>query len=154
MRMALFFCAAALLGSGCAGMLARSGIDPGYAKTRQQVHETFGEPLASGVTEGGEQYEDYCCHHKVSENLRASVLWLITYSSLGLADFYYFPCEIGRTAWKAVRGYDLRFQYDAEGRVTKHLIDGVPGMEWPFDALHQSAAAAPPLSGSEDRPEK
>jgi len=135
-------------------MLARSGIDPGYSKTRDAVHATFGEPVASGVTDGGEQYEDYCCHRKVSENFRASVLWLIAFSSFGLTDFYYFPCELGRAGWKTIRGYDLRFQYDAEGRVTKHLIDGTPGMEWPLDAVRPSAPAALPPSGSDDRPER
>jgi hypothetical protein len=153
MRPALFVCVA-LLGGGCAGMLARSGIDPGYAKTREQVHETFGNPATSGVTEGGEQYEDYCCHRKVSENLRASVLWLMALSSFGLTDFYYVPCELGRTGWKTIRGYDLRFVYDAEGRVTKHLIDGTPGMEWPLDGVHNSTAVKLPQSESENHPDR
>jgi hypothetical protein len=152
MRPMLCLCAAtALLSGGCAALIAHSGTDPGRAATRAQVRQTFGEPAATGGADG-EPYEDFCCHAKVAENLRASVLLLTSYYSLGLADLYYVPCEVGRVGWKALRGYDLRFYYDADGRVTKYTIDGVPGMPWPLDGLPPSPPSAVPSARGDGTP--
>jgi hypothetical protein len=60
--------------------------------------------------------------------LRASLLLLTAYYSLGLADLYYAPCEVGRVGWETLPGYDLRFDYDETGKVSKYTLDGVPGM--------------------------
>ena len=71
------------------------------------------------------------------------MLMLISYYSLGLADLYYVPCEVGRVGWKAVWGYDLRFYYDEAGRVTKHSIDATPGMRWPLNGLAEPGPGDP-----------
>jgi hypothetical protein len=135
--------ATVLLTSGCAALVAHSGTDPSHITTREQVHQTFGEPVA-GSNADGEWYEDFRCHGKVAENLRASLLLLTSYYTAGLADLYQFPCEVGRAGWKALWGYGLRFYYDADGRVLRHTIDGVPGMPWPLDGLPTPPASATP----------
>jgi hypothetical protein len=132
MRPILFLCAAtALLGSGCASCIARSGLDPERITTREQAHEIFGEPVASG-TRDGQQYEDFRYHAKVAENARAVMLMYQAYQSVGLADFVYTPVEAGRAGWNTLRGYDIHFQYDASGAVTKYTVEGLEGMAWPL----------------------
>lgn len=141
MRPPLFLCAVAMLCSaGCASLIARTGTDPSEITTREQVHQAFGSPTASGGSDG-ERYEDFCCHAKVAENFRACLLYMTSFYTLGLADLYFVPCEVGRAGWKTIRGYDLRFYYDTNGTVTKHTIDGVPGMPWPLHDLYKKGNA-------------
>jgi hypothetical protein len=143
MRPLVLFCVAVtLLQTGCAARIARVGTDTSQFTTRDQVHQALGRPDASGGAEG-ETYEDYCYQGKVAENMRASVLFLVSVGSLGLVDFYYVPCELLRACWMPLVGYDLHFQYDGEGKVTKHTVEGVPGMPWPLDELRKQPAADP-----------
>jgi hypothetical protein len=145
MRPVVLVCAfSALLSGGCAVLVARSGKDPSEATTRDDVHQAFGTPVAVGGADG-EKYEDFCYHGKVAENMRASLMMLAWYGSLGWYDLYAFPCETCRACWMPLVGYDLRFYYDANGNVTRHSIDGVPGMPWPLRDLHKTPPSSDPL---------
>ncbi len=135
MRWLLFPCAIIALASGCcASYIARSGLNPAQPTTREEVHELFGTPVASGKKEkDGGSYEEFSYHGKVAENSRAVWLWLAGFYTLGTADLFYVPEELTRAWWESsVRGYDLRFQYDRDGNVTKCLVDGQPAIRWPL----------------------
>jgi hypothetical protein len=113
------------LSAGCSAMIAGSGLDLGLLTTREQVHAAMGEPVATGTTDG-RCHEDFRSHRKIAEPWQGEGLVMVDYGTLGLAEFVLFPAAILRVGYTAVVGEDVRFQYDATGKVTACSLDGEP----------------------------
>lgn len=110
---------------GCASHIAASGEDLTALTTREQVREKLGEPAASGSSDD-ETYEDFHSRCKVAEPMRARALIMGTQMTLGLGELIFFPGELLLTGRRTLTGQDIRFTYDAAGKVTTVSVDGQP----------------------------
>lgn len=114
-----------LLSSGCSCLIARSGKDLRPLKTKQQIHEEFGEPVASGISDG-KPYEVFHTRQKISEHLRASSLGMGFGMSFGLVELVQFPYELYLQGHKTAFGQTIQVNYDSEGNVSRLWLDGWP----------------------------
>jgi hypothetical protein len=136
------------LSAGCSAMIAGSGQDLGLLSTREQVHAAMGEPVATGTSDG-RCHEDFRSHRKIAEPWQGEGLVMVDYGTLGLAELIMFPAAILRVGYTTVVGQDVRFQYDAAGKVTACFLDGEP---FPlFLCLESAAATADDGQAQQDR---
>jgi hypothetical protein len=117
-------CAALLLPCGCSSLIARSGLDLSEVHGKDQVHELFGEPVASGTIDG-QPYEDYLTRRKISEDTRATAQEMaIIMVGFGALEFVALPREIYLLGERGLLGQQLRFTYEANGEVSAVYLDG------------------------------
>ena len=111
-------CVSVLLCSGCSVMIAESGKDLRTLKTREQVRKQFGEPVASGTT-NGESFEEYHTHQKIAVNeMQADALSMGIAMTYGLGELYAFPDQLYLLGRNTIIGQDIRVTYDSAGKVT------------------------------------
>jgi hypothetical protein len=112
--------------SGCSLSIARSGKDLDTLTTKDQVHEQFGHPSASGIAKG-RPWDVYCIRRKIAEPLAVKLGHELTLVfTLGIAEIGYFPYELFHLGWTTIIGRDVGFVYDNAGKVTKIFLDGEP----------------------------
>jgi hypothetical protein len=123
MRYRLLVAAGVALSAGCTAMVVGTGQDLSEPTTRKQVHAAMGEPVATGTSDG-QYHEDFRSHRKIAEPWQSEGLIMVDYCTLGLAEFVMFPAAVLRVGYTTVVGQDVRFQYDAAGRVTACFVNG------------------------------
>jgi YD repeat-containing protein len=103
-----------------------SGKDLTTLKTREAIHDQFGEPSATGFAEG-KPFEEFRTRWKISEQKTAKCM---TYG-MGLAmtfgmgePFYFFPHELYLLGKRTLLGQTIRVTYDGSGNVAGILLDG------------------------------
>lgn len=119
----LILIASALLSSGCSAIIAQSGADLSGLTTKEKVHEKFGDPAASGASEGF-FFEDYQTRRKISEPLRSAHLGMSIAMTYGLGELIAFPYEFSLLGRRTLVGQELSFGYDSAGNVTRVYLDG------------------------------
>jgi hypothetical protein len=123
MRYRLLAAAGVALSAGCSAMIVCSGQDLSELTTREQVHAVMGEPVAAGTSDG-QCHEDFRSHRKIAEPWQGEGLVMVDYGTLGLAELVMFPAAVLRVGYTSVVGQDVRFQYDAAGKVTACFVNG------------------------------
>jgi hypothetical protein len=103
--------------------MARSGDDLGRFANRDQVHQTFGEPVAAGVADGF-PYEEFHTRRKTAAFLRADLEDAASLATQGLAEIVLCPYEICDNGQRILLGRTVRFQYDSFGQVMNVTSDG------------------------------
>jgi hypothetical protein len=88
------------------------------------VHQTFGTPVASGLLDGGERFDDFRSHRKLARHWRGGPLCMVSIASGGLAEVLLFPNELRVAATQVIVGQNIRFVYHADGTVKEVFIDG------------------------------
>ena len=110
----------ALFSPGCTYLIARSGQDLSELKTRDRVHERYGEPVKTGGI-GGKPFEEFITHRKVADNqLAVNSVWAGMFT-LGLSELIFVPFTTLDATGKAMLGQQLRFIFDESGEVTEVL---------------------------------
>ena len=115
---------ASLASTGCAAVLAASGKDLRDLKTREDVHATFGNPVATGEMEGL-QYEEFVTRKKISDSSLAGPGAMAYVITVGLYDLIGFPYQLYVVGRHTLLGQVLRFSYSADGKVVG-VYDDVP----------------------------
>ena len=148
MRIAyLFLLVPAIGSSGCAGLIARSGLDPTQLQTAEDVHGKFGKPYASGsandalkedqsVPRNAAFYEDYMVRQKIATSNYGEGYVMLLLITFGTAEFLALPPELFLLAKRSILGQKLRFTYDIEGRLIRLQLDGDEQQFWMFNCLH------------------
>jgi len=138
MRIAyLLFLVPVAFSGGCAGFIAGLGTNLNDFETIEQIHAKFGEPDASGSTNGEFKkgqvihrdamfYEDYAIRRKIADTGWCdgdgyAIEWI---SSLGTIDLLLVPQQLFIAAKRSIMGQRLRIIYDSHGRVVGCQIDG------------------------------
>ena len=126
-----------ILPTGCAGMIATSGIKLDTFETIDEIHAKFGEPCMTGsakdafkeskpVYENAVFYEDYHTRQKIADRDWADgdgyAIGLIV--TLGTAELLLFPHELFKLTKHEITGQTLRIVYDANGKVVAGQLDG------------------------------
>src|SRR5207248_186044 len=111
--------------AGCTVFLTSSGKDLGTLETRDQVRREFGQPTATGISEG-HPYEDFLSYRKIAEPEKGTYLVMGDIATLGLGELVWFPTELYRVSCRSIRGQTIRFTYDESGNVTGARLDGQP----------------------------
>jgi hypothetical protein len=157
-----FFLTCILLSSGCAGLMSDCGQDISNLATREQVHATFGEPVASGLEDKkdghGCTWEAFHSTAIVANPYRGPGYGMGVAMSLGLSELVDVPIQITRLTQASLFGEELRFSYDEGGRLTYATINGEPHnvlcYSWRFshiekdqDSQKPGLAAAAPTPG-------
>jgi YD repeat-containing protein len=135
---------------GCSCLIAKSGKDLSYIKTRAQVHAEFGRP--DQTAEDGEgAFDSYHTRRKIAEHARSMGMGMGIAFTYGLGELIAFPAELVRLGYTSVVGQELRFQYDPSGRITSVLLDGERTVDYRrVDDLPPEAF--PPESGDATNP--
>ena len=144
MRFALLLAAtAAPLSVGCTAIIARSGEDLSALKTREQVHDSFGTPVATGTSDG-QTYEEYRSRRKIAEPHGPGYAMSLALT-LGLTELYWFPRELYLLGRHTILGRDICFTYDAAGNVTAVHIDHmhIPWLSNPLPTYAREESASP-----------
>jgi hypothetical protein len=102
--------------SGCSALIVESGVDLHDLRTREQVHEQFGEPAASRTAEG-RVVEEFCTCQKIAEPMRGAHLGMTVVMTYGLGEFVAFPIELYNLGRHTLLGQHVCFTYDATGNV-------------------------------------
>jgi YD repeat-containing protein len=119
----------AALPTGCTALVASVGTDTRRFDTRDQVRAEFGPPDETGE-KYGEPFDQYRTRRKIVNSLASASLgegWAMTF---GLIELVAFPRELAQVSEQMWNGQDLRFEYDASGRVLRVFLDGATS-EWP-----------------------
>ena len=121
-----FLVVAMLFTTGCAHMIAESGLDLGALPNKEAVHEAVGQPIASG-TEDGLYFEEYRTRRKLAEPqpLRC---WGEGYAMLlvmtcGLSECITVPHEAFILGRRTLLGQPIRVTYGDDGAVHDVLFD-------------------------------
>lgn len=116
--------AAALSSAGCAGMIVGSGQNLSDLKDQAAVQAAFGSPTAAGEADG-RPFEEFTTRRKIAEPWRVAPGMAMMYAmTLGLGEVVLLPVELYRTGRRTILGQQLRFTYDADGRVAAIRWDG------------------------------
>jgi hypothetical protein len=131
MRFAYPFClTCVLLSSGCAGLLSDRGQDISKLATREQVHATFGEPVASGLEDSkdghGASWEAFHSSAIIANPYRGPGYGMGVAMSLGLTELVDVPIQLTHLTQALLFGEELRFSYDEGGQLTYATINGEP----------------------------
>ncbi len=130
-----------LLPSGCSEFIASAGTDLEALKTKEEVHAKFGEPIATGTTEEG-LYEDFRSRRKFRDPIGSQGCAMGFGMTMGLGEFYQFPLELFLVGRSTLLGQDVRFTYDAAGKVKHAYLNGgrisfEPPEPYQFDVLNR-----------------
>lgn len=98
-------------------------MDLSHITTREEAHEVFGKPAATGHL-GEEPFDEFFTYRKIADQDERIFL--------GTGDW--LPKQLYVAARRSIRGQQLRFVYDAQGRV----IDKYDRENW-----HSSQKIAP-----------
>jgi hypothetical protein len=123
MRYRLVAAAGVALSAGCTAMIVSGGQNLSELTTREQVHAAMGEPVATSTTDG-QCHEDFRSHRKIAKPWQGEGLVMVDSATFGLAELVMFPAAVLRVGYTTVVGQDVRFQYDAAGKVTACFLDG------------------------------
>ena len=110
--------------SGCSALLAYSGTDLAKLKTKEQVCEQFGEPIASGIDKDGEFFEEFRSRRKFRDPMSCQMYAMSFGMTLGLSEVLAFPAELFLLGRGTLLGHDIRFTYDRTSTVTSARLDG------------------------------
>lgn len=102
--------------SGCSILVLESGESLEELNTREQVRQTFGEPVVQGGTDA------FTTHRKLSETDYSNRMAVAM--TMGLSELYTFPRSLIVTATKIIEGQHLMFVYDDVGTVRQIYLDG------------------------------
>ena len=126
MRFLCFILALTILSStGCAAIVNGSGKDLSQINTKDQIHQVFGTPKVTGVSDG-ETFEEFRTHRKLSQVWMGEYYIITDIMTLGLAEFIMFPLELWRAGRQIIVGQTLRFTYDEAGNVTHASSSMIP----------------------------
>jgi hypothetical protein len=112
----------AVLPAGCAALVAKTGTDTTRFATREQVRAEFGPPDETGE-EKDEPFDQFRTRRKIADSHHSASLGMSWAMTFGLADLVEFPRELILVGGRLWDGQDLRFEYDASGRVVRVLLD-------------------------------
>jgi hypothetical protein len=150
----LLLIAALPLMSGCAHMIAESGLELHDLPNKEAVREMVGEPNATG-TEGGQRFEEYRTRRKLAEPTPARC-WgegyaMLTVMTVGLCECIAVPNELFILGRRTAFGQPIRVIYDEKGSVSSVLFDEPGVLEPSYWSKHDPASrtGGPSLS---DRP--
>jgi hypothetical protein len=128
-----------ILPTGCAGMIAKSGIDLDAFESVNEVHSKFGEPCVKGSATDlakGEQsipknqafYEDYHTRLKISDRdwTHGDGYAMALSVTLGTVELLLVPEQLYYLTKHAITGQTLRIIYDSNGKVVAGELDGKP----------------------------
>ena len=139
-----------LLG-GCSCLVASSGKDLRLLTTKGEVRAQMGEPTRSGVVEG-KAFDEYRTRRKISEEgtVRMAGAGMGFAMTFGASELITFPVELCTAGGRTLMGQDVRFVYDAEGKVTERFLDGkclvyFRGVERKSAALQEGSTGPPPF---------
>lgn len=113
----LMLIAITLFQCGYSTLIARSGKNVEIWETREQIREVLGTPMTTGIEEGRE-FDDFVTCKKIEEDSRIYGLSVSFAMTCGFSEFITFPNEAYRAIRNMIVGTDLRFYYDANGRIT------------------------------------
>lgn len=113
----LLLVAIALSECGCSTLIARSGKNVEIWKTRDQIRDVMGTPVTTGI-EDGREFDDFVTHKKIAEDSRIYGLSVYFAMTCGFSEILTLPNEAYRAIRNMTVGTDLRFYYDANGRIT------------------------------------
>jgi hypothetical protein len=139
--------AAASFVSGCAHMIAESGLDLAALPNKEAVHEQVGQPIATG-TENGHYFEEYRTRRKLAEPTPARC-WgegyvILTTMTAGLSECIAVPNELFILGRRTVFGQPIRVTYAENGSVGSVLFDEPGVLEPSYWSKHEP----PSLAGS------
>lgn len=131
----LLFLVPTIFSGGCAQMMAESGMDLSNFKSNEAIHAKFGEPCASGSTEGAFNkdqyvprdaafYEDYLTRRKLSTPYTSIGYGMILVMTLGTIEPLLVTDQLFRITKRTIMGQTLRVIYDADGKVLGFHLDG------------------------------
>jgi YD repeat-containing protein len=89
-------------------------MDLGALKTRDQVHEKLGEPVATG-TDHDQPFEEFHTRRKLCDQNGSAVCMMGFGISLGLSELIAFPAELYLWGRNSFVGQRVRFTYDLDG---------------------------------------
>jgi hypothetical protein len=115
--------ALAIANGGCTALVIGSGQDLAKLTTRDQVHQSLGEPVAGGEADG-QAFEDFITHRKLAEPEKGIYLAMGDISTLGLGELYWFPQQLYVACRRSIAGQQIHITYDNAGRVTAMSHDG------------------------------
>jgi hypothetical protein len=123
--------------SGCAGMIATSGIKLDTFETMDEVHTTFGEPSATGsakdafkkgqnVPKEAAFYEDFRTRLKIADRdwCDGDGYAIVLIATCGTGELFLFPQQLYDLTKHTITGQTLRIIYDTRGRVLAGQLDG------------------------------
>jgi YD repeat-containing protein len=123
----------ALFSGGCSCLISDSGLNlgpTGPVTTKEQVHQQFGQPSNTGISDG-QEFEEYRTTKKVAEPIRAANISMTDTSTYGFGEVFAFPEEMYLLSTRMLFGQTLRFRYNADGKVTGVFLDDELIDHWP-----------------------
>jgi hypothetical protein len=123
MRWLLLALPASFCSTGCAGLINASGTRLDQLQTADDVHHTFGSPIASGKI-GDQPYEDFRSHRKIACIWMGEYYLMTDAATLGFAELILVPREIFLAAKQIIGGQDLRIVYSPDGKVDSVYVNG------------------------------
>jgi hypothetical protein len=136
MRIAyLLFLVPIVFSGGCADKIARVGTVLSEFKTKEEMYAKFGEPCASGTTDGAFKegqfiprdaafYEDYTTRQKISTPYLEPGYGMMLCMTLGTIELLLVPEQLYLIMKRKLVGQTLRVIYDANGKVVGAQLDG------------------------------
>lgn len=122
MRCLLLLAAMAVVPAfGCSAFVAASGRRLETYGTRAEVRRAFGTPAVQGE---GPAYDEFKTHAKMSEVWKGEGLCIACVVTLGLSEVVALPEQLYYATRDWVGGHRVRFEYDADGKVTKAFLNG------------------------------
>ena len=128
-----------LLQSGCSSLIALSGVDLAALKTQEEVRAKFGNPLNNGVS-NGESFDTFCSRSKFRDAQGACGDLMFFGMTMGLSEFFMVPIELYQLGQATLRAHEVRFTYNALGRVTGAYVVGKSVGEVPTEEFSWVAA--------------
>ena len=143
----LVLCCFSLLPSGCASLIARTGVNAYALETREEVHQKFGKPMESWQA-GDESFEVFHTRRKLADGPKAVGLAMYTGMTWGVGELDALPYELFVLADGTVRGQEVRFDYDDSGKVTRVYVPerGFGVIQTVKDLTSREPSARPPPS--------
>jgi hypothetical protein len=113
----------AFISTGCSALIARTGQDIRRLKTRDEVCNSFGAPVARGDVEEG-TFDEFRTRRKIAAPETAVLTALMGVATVGLSELFAFPQVAGGAVRAALVGQQVRFEYAADGTVREVWVDG------------------------------
>ncbi|HEY2785428.1 MAG TPA: hypothetical protein VGJ05_10685 [Fimbriiglobus sp.] len=108
---------------GCTGLIKITGRDITCLTTREEVHKTYGEPVATSEHDG-QLVEEFTTRRKIADMWETPGYSMGLAMTMGLGELWMFPRELYQTGKHVIAGQTLQFTFDNAGNVTSICRDG------------------------------
>jgi hypothetical protein len=129
-------------------LVAGSGTDLTALTTKEEVRRVFGDPVTSSESP---PTDDFRTHRKLVKSdlgLRGDGPAIELCITLGLSECVELPKELFVATQQVVEGRNVRFVYDAGGKVIAVFVDGTRLYQ---DIFHLPTTNPPPVGKTEVR---